>query len=86
MSDLEVLKQRKPAIAEFIEQWRKKYENRVFDFKKETEQADFYEAMLEMARHIAHTADSAKLVTAASVDGMSTVYANVSASKSLSPS
>ena len=54
MSDLEILRQKNPNLAEFIEQWRNKYGNRVFDLENNVaDQADFAEGMMEMARHMA---------------------------------
>lgn len=59
MSDLEVLRQKNPNLASFIEQWRGKYGNRVFNFEKMSDQADFAEGMMEMARHMATCMQSA---------------------------
>lgn len=76
--EMTVLRQKNPAIAGFLDQWKSKYEKRRFDLTKESEQADFYEAMLEMARHIAHVADGATLDTIVSIEGVNTLYVNVS--------
>ncbi len=74
--DMTVLRLKNPAIAEFLDQWKSKYEKRRFDLTKESDQADFYEAMLEMARHIAHVADSATLDTIVSIEGVNMLYVN----------
>lgn len=71
-----VLRLKNPVIAEFLDQWKNKYEKRRFDLTKESDQADFYEAMLEMARHIAHVADSATLDTIVSIEGVNMLYVN----------
>ena len=75
MSDeMTVLRQKEPAIAEFLDDWRSRYEHRQFDFSNETDQADFYEAMTEMARHVAQVAGSATLSSLVSVSGVDTLY------------
>lgn len=78
--DLEVLRSRNADIAQYIEQWRNKYEGRSFDFKDDKEQADFYEGVLEMARHIAHTSDRASLTLIPNNNGISSLYVNVTPS------
>lgn len=52
MSDKEILKQKNPQLAEFIEQWQAKYD-KTFDLTTKEGQAIFYEGILEMARHMA---------------------------------
>jgi len=71
MNDLELLRQNKPAIAEFIKEWRLKY-NRSFDLKDLKDQADFYEAVVEIGRHIAIFSDKAELNVEVSNQGIST--------------
>lgn len=75
-NELEILKGRHPEIAKFIENWQNKYEGRSFDLKNQIDQADFYEAMLEIARHIAHTATQVSVKSLLSVEGITTVYVN----------
>jgi len=75
MSDTEILKQRRPEIAEFIEHWRSKYQKN-FDFSDSKEQANFYEAMVELGRHLASTASSASLNVVVSNDGLCHVDVN----------
>lgn len=77
MEELTILKQRKPNIAEFLEHWRAQNERRTFDFSTESGKADFFEAWAEMGKHIAHVSTHASLTTVLSVDGVSSVYANV---------
>ena len=72
--DMTILRQKEPAIAEFIDDWKKQYENRKIDLTKEEGQAEFYEAMVEMARHIAHVSDSVTLSTLVNNLGVDTVY------------
>jgi len=57
MSDLEILKQDNPDLVQLLERWRSKYE-RSFDLKDPAEQATFYEGVLEIARHMAVTAET----------------------------
>lgn len=70
MSELQLLKENKPAIAELVEQWQAKY-NRTFDLKDPAEQATFYEGLVELGRHIAAASDSANLNVQVSVQGVS---------------
>ena len=76
MSDTTILKEKRPDIAEFVEAWRAKYE-RTFDLTDEAEKANFYEGMIEMARHVATTAEAVTLSSMLTVDGVSTVRADV---------
>ena len=77
MDELTILKQRKPQIAQFLEQWRSKNERRTFDLSSESDQASFYEALQDMGRHIAHMSSKVTISTIISVDGVDTVYLNV---------
>lgn len=72
MSDTTILREKKPAVAEFVEQWRSKYQ-RQYDFSKTEDQANFYEGMLEMARHIATNNAGADLSAQVSTMGVSSV-------------
>lgn len=80
MEDMTILRQRKPNIAQFLESWVSKNEKRQFDFSKEEDQADFFEALQDMGRHIAHVSQSATLSSIVSVDGVNTLYVNVTPS------
>lgn len=80
MEDMTILKQRKPNVAQFLESWIARNEKRSFDFSKEEDQADFYEALQDMGRHIAHVSQSATLSSIISVDGVNTLYVNVTPS------
>lgn len=53
MSGFEILRQNKPNVAEFIQHWQSKYQ-RSFNLSVPEEQANFYEAMLEISRHLAN--------------------------------
>ena len=77
MEDMTVLKQRKPNVAQFLESWSAKNEQRQFDFSNQEDQADFFEALQDMGRHIAHVSTSATLSSIVSVDGVNTVYLNI---------
>lgn len=69
MSDTTILRQNDPATAEFIDRWRAKYRKN-YDFSKTEDQADFYEGMLEMARHIATHNSGAAVLCSASTRGV----------------
>lgn len=77
MSDLEILKQNKPDVAKLLERWRSKYE-RTFDFKDPAEQASFYEAVVEMARHMAVAAETGTAKLTVSNEGVTGLIINVS--------
>ena len=85
MSDMEILKQNKPEVAEVLAQWRRKYE-RGFDFSNSAEQANFYEAMLELGRHLASTASSASIQLGVSNLGVDRVSISVTPEATGSPS
>ena len=80
MDKMVVLQHKHPEIAEYLQQWSEKNESRTFDFKDENDQADFVEAVQDMARHIATVSTNASLVTVVSVDGVNTLYVNVTPS------
>lgn len=78
MSDaIELLKTRKPEIGAFLEMWRQRHEGHVFELKEDAQQADFYEAMVVLVKHIAHASKNVSLKTIVSADGVTTVYLNV---------
>ena len=70
MSDTEILRQKNPQLADFIDQWRSKYGNRVFDFENIVDQADFAEGMMEMARHMTSGMRSADFMLKVCNDGV----------------
>lgn len=76
MDDLTVLRQKNPDLADFIDLWRKKYQKH-FHFSNNVDKADFYEAMLEMARHLAIASQAASLALQISVDGVSGMHISV---------
>lgn len=72
MSDLSILREKKPEVAEFVQQWQSKYQ-RTFNLNEPAEQANFYEAMVEMARHVANGStrvDISLLVSNEGVNGL----------------
>jgi hypothetical protein len=77
MSDTTILKEKNPAVAEFVEQWRAKYQ-KSFNFSNTEDQADFYEGMLEIARHIATNSAGAFLQIQVSNSGVSDAMAGAS--------
>ena len=80
MNDFYILKQKHPEIAKFLEEWKDKYEKK-YDLSDETNQANFYESMLEISRHIAHTAVSAQVNTIVNNDGLETIYIKIEQKK-----
>jgi hypothetical protein len=69
MSDLTILKEKNPAVAEFVEAWKKKYA-RDYDFSKTADQADFYEGVLEMTRHMAVNSVTGRLLVVPTTTGV----------------
>jgi hypothetical protein len=77
MSETTILRERNPAVAEFYEHWKARYQ-RNYDFSKTEDQADFYEGMTEMARHIATNSAGAFLQSQVSNSGVTDVMAGAS--------
>lgn len=82
MSDMEILKTKKPGVAEFIQRWKSKYE-KSFDFSRTADQADFYESLVELSRHLATTASGANISLNISNEGV--VGANLVVYQEISP-
>jgi len=72
MSDMELLKQTRPDVAEFLERWRERYGGDR-NLEQESDKAEFYEGVLELARHIAQTSTNATLHVDVSTEGVSGV-------------
>jgi len=70
MSDVEILRQKDPNLADLIDQWRAKFQGRPFDLTKEADRADFYEGIMEMTRHIASGSASGMLHLTVCNDGV----------------
>ena len=64
-----ILREKKPAVADFIGQWQQKYQ-RAFRLTDAAEQANFYEAMVEIARHLAHSSTSVAVSLTVSNEGV----------------
>jgi hypothetical protein len=77
MSDMDLLRDKKPEMAKFLEQWKKKYENKSFDLKDEAQAATFYEAMLEVTRAITGSSQNTKLTLLTNNEGINTLYVHV---------
>lgn len=56
----EILQQKNPSLAELVQRWESKYA-RSYDLSSVKEQADFYEGVLEMARHMASASRTGSL-------------------------
>jgi hypothetical protein len=65
----ELLKEKHPEIYAFVNNWTKKY-SKAYDLSQEGDQADFYEGILEMARHIALNSKTAGISLELNVDGV----------------
>ncbi len=72
MSDLTILDQNNPAVAEFVESWRNMFE-KSYDFSKTEDQATFYEGVMQMAKHVATTNATATLKTNVSSQAVSEI-------------
>lgn len=70
MSDMDILREKDPQKAEFLDQWMGKYQ-RHLDLSEPANQATFYEGMLEMARHVAASAGGAMMSIQVSTEGVS---------------
>lgn len=68
--DLELLRQKSPAIAELVERWESKYA-RAYDLTDAAEQATFFEGVLEAARSIASASSTGRLTLNVTNDGIS---------------
>jgi len=55
-----ILEENNPAAAEFLKLWQSKYQEN-FDLSKIEDQANFYEAVLEMARFMAKNSSTASI-------------------------
>jgi hypothetical protein len=64
----EILRQKNPALADFTERWQSRY-SRSYDLSSTSDQADFYEGVLEMARHMASASKTGRLELSVSPDG-----------------
>jgi hypothetical protein len=57
----EILQQKNPSLANLVQRWTSKYADRSFDLTSVKDQADFYEGVLEMARHMASASSTGQL-------------------------
>jgi hypothetical protein len=55
-----ILTERNPKLADFLERWSNKY-NRSYNFSDTSEQAIFYEGIVELARHVASETPGASM-------------------------
>lgn len=70
--EISILKDMNPAVAGFIESWKNKYEKK-YDFSDTEQQAIFYEGMLELARFVAKSSESAFIRTTLCSSGISEI-------------
>jgi hypothetical protein len=73
---MEILRQKNPSLADLTERWQNKY-SRAYDLSSTRDQADFYEGVLEMARHMASASTTGRLELSVSPDGPSCLKLNV---------
>lgn len=75
VDELVVLRFKNPELASYLENWKAKYE-RNFDFSVPAQQADFFEGITEISKHIAHCNKSANLKIVVGTEGVTTIYVN----------
>jgi len=73
---MEILRQKNPSLADLVERWQSKY-SRSYDLSSTRDQADFYEGVLEMVRHMASASSTGRLELDVSPDGPSCLKLNV---------
>lgn len=64
----QILRQKNPDLANLLDRWVDKYE-RSYDLSSVRDQADFYEGVLEMARHMASASSTGRLNLAVGPSG-----------------
>jgi hypothetical protein len=69
MSDLDILKQTNPDLGEYLECWRTHHQ-RLYDLTQITEQSNFHEAILDIARHMAKVSQNGNLSLQVSNNGV----------------
>lgn len=74
-ADTEIIKAKNANLGQWIEMWKKRYEKK-YNFSNINDQADFYEGITEMARHLAHASNGASLSLVLNQEGVTTVYVN----------
>jgi hypothetical protein len=72
----EVLRQKNPSLADLVDRWNSRFK-RSYDFTWTRDQADFYEGVLEMARHMASASSTGQLELSVSPDGPTSLKLNV---------
>ena len=72
----EILRQKNPTLADLVDRWNSRY-NKSFDLTSTKDQADFYEGVLEMARHMASSSNTGRLELTVSPDGPVALRLNV---------
>jgi len=78
--DLTILSEKKPEVAKFLKNWCNQNE-RKFNFSDEKEQANFYEAIAELAKHLSFNGESAFLSTVVNSEGIQTVNISIISKK-----
>jgi len=73
---IEILRNKNASLADLTERWRSRY-SRSYDLSSARDQADFYEGVLEMARHMASASSTGRLELNISPDGPSCLTLNV---------
>lgn len=73
---MEVLRQKDPQLAEFCQRWQAKYSG-MYEFSNMESRATFYDAMIEMARHIGASSQGATVKLGVSNDGVDSLQIQV---------
>lgn len=73
---MELLIQNNPALSDLVTRWKSKYE-RSYDLSSVLDQADFYEGVVEIARHMAAASSSGRMELTVNPNGPCTLSLNV---------
>ena len=76
MEQTQILRQKNPTLADLVDKWNSRFA-KSYDFNSTKDQADFYEGVLEMARHMASASSTGRLELEVSPDGPTSLKLNV---------
>lgn len=76
MEQTQILRQKNPTLADLVDRWNSRFA-KSYDFNSAKDQADFYEGVLEMARHMASASSTGRLELEVSPDGPTSLKLNV---------
>ena len=73
---MEILIQNNPVLADLVSRWKSKYE-RSYDLSSVLDQADFYEGVMEITRHMAAASSTGRMELSVNPNGPCTLNLNV---------